>query len=115
MSGKIPKYFINELLSRTNIIELISTRLTLKKNGKNYQTNCPFHQDKTPSFTVSYEKQFYYCFGCHAHGNAIDFLIQYENLSFLESIEELSIINGIKIPFKKTLKNNTYIKQQNYI
>jgi DNA primase len=112
MSRKIPKYFISELLSRTNIVELISTRLTLQKNGKNYRTNCPFHHDKTPSFTVSHEKQFYYCFGCNIYGNAIDFLIQYEHLSFLESIEELSIIHGIKIPFKRTLENNIYIKQQ---
>ncbi|QCI20216.1 DNA primase [Buchnera aphidicola (Brachycaudus cardui)] len=113
MSGKIPKYFITELLSRTNIVELINTRITLKKYGKNYQTNCPFHHDKTPSFTVSYEKQFYYCFGCNAHGNAIDFLIKYENLSFIESIEELSIMHGVKIPFENKINNNFYIKKQN--
>lgn len=114
MTGKIPKYFINELLFRTDIIELINTRITLKKKGKNYQTNCPFHHDKTPSFTVSYEKQFYYCFGCNAHGNAIDFLIHYENLNFIESIEELAIIHGIKIPFENTEKynNNHYIKKE---
>ncbi|WP_284443246.1 DNA primase [Buchnera aphidicola] len=112
MSGKIPKYFITELLFRTNIIELINTRLTLKKNGKNYQTNCPFHNDKTPSFTVSYEKQFYYCFGCNAHGNAIDFLIQYENLSFIETIEELATMHGITIPFENITSNNLYFKKQ---
>ncbi|QIQ41674.1 MAG: DNA primase [Buchnera aphidicola (Microlophium carnosum)] len=112
MSGKIPKYFITELLFRTNIVELINERLTLKKNGKNYQTNCPFHDDKTPSFTVSYEKQFYYCFGCNAHGNAIDFLIQYEHLSFIESIEELSMIHGITIPFENIIPNNVYFKKQ---
>ncbi|WP_295165230.1 DNA primase [uncultured Buchnera sp.] len=112
MSGKIPKYFITELLFRTNIVELINTRLTLKKYGKNYQTNCPFHHDKTPSFTVSHEKQFYYCFGCNAHGNAIDFLIQYENLSFVESIEELSMIHGIEIPFENIIQNNIYFKKQ---
>ncbi|ACL29883.1 DNA primase [Buchnera aphidicola] len=112
MSGKIPKYFITELLSRTNIIELINTRLELKKYGKNYQTNCPFHHDKTPSFTVSNEKQFYYCFGCNAHGNAIDFLIQYEHLSFIESIEELALIHGVKIPFENTVQNSIYVKKQ---
>ncbi|WAI18220.1 MAG: DNA primase [Buchnera aphidicola (Acyrthosiphon caraganae)] len=112
MSRKIPKYFINELLFRTNIVELINTRLTLKKNGKNYQINCPFHHDKTPSFTVSYEKQFYYCFGCNAHGNAIDFLMQYEHLSFIESIEELSILHGITIPFENTIQNSFYLKKQ---
>lgn len=112
MSGKIPKYFINELLSRTNIVELINKRLILKKCGKNYQTKCPFHHEKTPSFTVSHEKQFFYCFGCNAHGNAIDFLINYENLSFVESIEELSIIHGMKIPFENTKYNYLYIKKQ---
>jgi len=112
MSGKIPKYFITELLFRTNIVELISTRLTLKKNGKNYQANCPFHHDKTPSFTVSYEKQFYYCFGCNIHGNAIDFLIHYEHLSFVESIEELAMIHGISIPFENRIQNNLYLKKQ---
>ncbi|QCI22521.1 DNA primase [Buchnera aphidicola] len=112
MSGKIPKYFITELLCRTNIVELIHARLTLKKNGKNYQTNCPFHNDKTPSFTVSYEKQFYYCFGCNAHGNAIDFLIQYENLSFIETIEELAIMHGITMPFENTASNNFYFRKQ---
>ncbi|QCI15753.1 DNA primase [Buchnera aphidicola] len=112
MSKRIPSYFIKELLSRTNIVELISTRLTLKKKGQNYQTNCPFHDDKTPSFTVSYEKQFYYCFGCNTHGNVIDFLIQYENLNFLESIKELAIIHGITIPFQNILQNNIYIKEK---
>ncbi|QCI18623.1 DNA primase [Buchnera aphidicola] len=117
MSGKIPKYFINDLLFRTNIVDLINTRIKLKKNGKNYQTNCPFHDDKTPSFTVSYEKQFYYCFGCNIHGNAIDFLINYENLTFVESIEELSLIHGLSIPFKKNTiseKNNYFKKQKLY-
>ncbi|AHG60308.1 Dnag [Buchnera aphidicola str. G002 (Myzus persicae)] len=113
MSGKIPKSFITELLFRTNIVELINTRIKLKKYGKNYQTNCPFHHDKTPSFTVSNEKQFYYCFGCNAHGNAIDFLINYEHLSFIESIEELSMIHGMQIPFENTKKNNHYNKKQN--
>lgn len=114
MSGKIPKNFINELLFRTNIVELINTRIKLKKNGKNYQAHCPFHNDKTPSFTVSYEKQFYYCFGCSAHGNAIDFLIKYNNLNFVESIEELSTIHGIEIPFEKKniIEKNNYLKKQ---
>ncbi|QFQ32801.1 DNA primase [Buchnera aphidicola (Aphis fabae)] len=118
MSGKIPKYFINDLLFRTNIVDLINTRIKLKKNGKNYQTNCPFHNDKTPSFTVSYEKQFYYCFGCNKHGNAIDFLINYENLNFVESIEELSLIHGLSIPFEKNIiseKNNYFKKQKLYL
>ncbi|ANZ22304.1 DNA primase [Buchnera aphidicola (Diuraphis noxia)] len=112
MTGKIPKYFINELLSLTDIVELIKSRLILKKCGKNYQTHCPFHNEKTPSFTVSYEKQFYYCFGCYAHGNAIDFLINYERLNFIESIEELSIMHGMTIPFENTQDNFFYVKKQ---
>ncbi|QIE01816.1 DNA primase [Buchnera aphidicola] len=112
MPGKIPKYFINELLSHTNIVNLIDKRLILKKYGKNYKTNCPFHDDKTPSFTVNEDKQFYYCFGCNAHGNAIDFLIQYERLSFIESIEELALMHGVKIPFEKKFQNNLYFKKQ---
>ncbi|QCI24168.1 DNA primase [Buchnera aphidicola (Muscaphis stroyani)] len=113
MPIKIPKHFINELLYRTDIVELIHARLILKKKGKNYQTNCPFHHDKTPSFTVSYEKQFYYCFGCKAHGNAIDFLMNYEHLNFIESIEELAASNGIEIPSKKNeYENQNYIKRK---
>ncbi|QCI23626.1 DNA primase [Buchnera aphidicola (Macrosiphoniella sanborni)] len=112
MSGKIPKHFITDLLFRTNIVELINRRVILKKYGQNYKTNCPFHDDRNPSFTVSNEKQFYYCFGCHAHGNAIDFLMQYEQLSFLESIEELSFIHGVKIPFEHTTQNNLYFQKQ---
>ncbi|AWH90703.1 DNA primase [Buchnera aphidicola (Melanaphis sacchari)] len=114
MSGKIPKYFINEILFRTDIVALINTKINLKKSGKNYQTHCPFHNDKTPSFTVSYEKQFYYCFGCNAHGNVIDFLMNYEHLNFIESIEELAILHGLDIPFEKKniIERNNYSKKQ---
>ncbi|MDE5285467.1 MAG: CHC2 zinc finger domain-containing protein, partial [Buchnera aphidicola] len=115
MSVKIPKDFINEVLSQTNIVELIKTRINLNKKGKNYQANCPFHQDKTPSFTVSDEKQFYYCFGCNAHGNAIDFLINYDHLSFLESIEELAINNSMIIPFQKINNREYFHKQKIYM
>ncbi|QCI23096.1 DNA primase [Buchnera aphidicola] len=101
MKGMIPKNFIDELLHLTNIIDIINIRAPLKKIGKNYSTHCPFHKENTPSFTVSYEKQFYYCFGCNSHGNVIDFLINYEKLTFVESIEELANFNGLKIPYKK--------------
>ncbi|CAL4318289.1 DNA primase [Buchnera aphidicola] len=111
MSGKIPKHFIHDLLTQTNIVDLINARIKLKKQGQNYKTNCPFHHDKTPSFTVSYEKQFYYCFGCSAHGNAIDFLINYDHLNFIESVQELALTNGVKIPFQ-TIYNNEYNKKQ---
>ncbi len=73
MAGRIPQSFIDDLLVRTDIVELIDSRVRLKKAGKNYQACCPFHNEKSPSFTVSQEKQFYHCFGCGAHGNAIGF------------------------------------------
>lgn len=111
MTRKIPQNFINELLIRTNIVDLINQRMQLKKIGKNYQTNCPFHNDKTPSFTISKEKQFYHCFGCNSHGNAIDFLMHYENLSFLETIEELSIMHSLDIP---SLENSKLIQHEYY-
>ncbi|CAL4318078.1 DNA primase [Buchnera aphidicola (Periphyllus testudinaceus)] len=109
MTGKIPKYFINELILQTNIVDLIKSKISLKKTGRNYQTKCPFHEEKTPSFIVSYEKQFYHCFGCNSHGNVIDFLINYDGLTFVESIEELSILNNVCIPYQN---NNFEIKKK---
>ncbi|CAL4318222.1 DNA primase [Buchnera aphidicola (Chaitophorus populicola)] len=109
MIRTIPKPFINELLLKTNIVDLIQSRINLQKKGKNYQTKCPFHEEKTPSFIVSYEKQFFHCFGCHVHGNVIDFLMNYDGLNFIECIEELSILNNINIPFKK---NNSIIEKK---
>ncbi|WP_457913893.1 DNA primase [Candidatus Gillettellia adelgis] len=100
MAGRIPRIFINELLSRTDIVSLINARIKIKKQGKNYHVCCPFHQEKTPSFTVNREKQFYYCFGCGAHGNAIDFLINYDRLDFVETIEELATIHGLQVPYE---------------
>ncbi len=100
MAGRIPRVFINDLLARTDIIDLVSSRIKLKKQGKNYQACCPFHNEKTPSFTVSEEKQFYHCFGCGAHGNAIDFLMNYDRLEFVESIEELATLHGLDIPYE---------------
>lgn len=98
MPRQISRIFINDLLSRTDIIDLISTRVKLKKQGKNYKACCPFHKEQNPSFTVNSEKQFYYCFGCGASGNAIDFLINYENLNFIESIEELATMHCLQLP-----------------
>lgn len=94
----IPRSFIDDLLARTDIVELINSRVKLKKAGKEYQACCPFHHEKTPSFTVSAKKQFYHCFGCHAHGNAISFLMDYEKMEFLEAIEELAGMQGLEIP-----------------
>ena len=79
MAGQIPRQFIDELLARTDIVELIDQRVPLKKAGRNYAACCPFHSEKSPSFTVSPDKQFYHCFGCGAHGNAISFMMEFES------------------------------------
>jgi DNA primase len=100
MAGRIPRVFINDLLARTDIIDLIDARVKLKKQGRNYHACCPFHNEKTPSFTVNGEKQFYHCFGCGAHGNAIDFLMNYDRLEFVESIEELATMHGLDVPYE---------------
>lgn len=98
MSVSIPQDFIQELLAKVNIVELIDRRVTLKKTGSNFSACCPFHAEKTPSFTVSEQKQFYYCFGCHAHGDAIGFLVAYDRLGFVEAVEELANFLGIPMP-----------------
>ncbi len=98
MAGRIPQSFIDELLNRVDIVDLIDARLQLKKAGREYQACCPFHNEKTPSFTVSPGKQFYHCFGCGAHGSAISFLMEYDNLAFPEAIEELARSVGMEVP-----------------
>jgi DNA primase len=98
MSGRIPQNFIDELLSRIDIVDLIDGYLPLKKNGREYVACCPFHSEKTPSFTVSPTKQFYHCFGCGAHGTAIGFLMEYEHLNYREAIESLAQKLKIEIP-----------------
>lgn len=100
MAGRIPRSFINDLLARTDIIDLIDARVPLKKQGKNHSACCPFHNEKTPSFTVNSDKQFYHCFGCGAHGNAIDFLMNYDRLDFVETIEELAAMHGLEVPYE---------------
>ncbi|MGL4978435.1 MAG: CHC2 zinc finger domain-containing protein, partial [Plesiomonas sp.] len=98
MAGQIPRAFIDDLLARTDIVDLVDARVKLKKQGKNYHACCPFHNEKSPSFTVSAEKQFYHCFGCGAHGNAIGFLMDFDRLEFVEAIEELASQHGLDIP-----------------
>ncbi|MCX4188449.1 DNA primase [Methylophaga sp. OBS4] len=98
MAGQIPTQFIDELLARVDIVDIIDTRVALKKAGKNLHACCPFHNEKTPSFTVSQEKQFYHCFGCGAHGTAIGFLMEYDQLSFPEAIQELADHVGMTVP-----------------
>jgi len=98
MAGKIPPEFIDALLARTDIVSLINSRVPLRKAGKDYQACCPFHDEKTPSFTVSPDKQFYHCFGCGAHGSAIGFLMEYERRDFREVVEDLAQQTGMEIP-----------------
>lgn len=94
----IPQEFINELLTRVDIVQLIDARIPLRKKGKNYLACCPFHAEKTPSFTVTPEKQFYYCFGCSVGGNALSFLMEYEKLSFVEAVNSLAEQMGMEVP-----------------
>ncbi len=98
MSGRIPQSFIDDLLNRVDIVEVIDARVPLKKAGREYQACCPFHNEKTPSFTVSPTKQFYHCFGCGAHGSAVGFLMEYDHLEFPEAIEELARSIGVEVP-----------------
>jgi len=98
MAGRIPQAFIDDLLERTDLVELIQRHVSLKKSGSEFSACCPFHAEKTPSFYVSPQKQFYHCFGCGAHGTAISFLMEYENLSFPEAIEQLADWAGLEVP-----------------
>src|SRR3990172_5249096 len=98
MAGRIPPEFIDELMTRVDIVEVIDTRVPLRKSGRNYSACCPFHDEKTPSFTVSPEKQFYHCFGCGAHGTALGFLMEYEHLEFVEAVHELAGQVGLQVP-----------------
>ena len=98
MSGYIPREFIDELLSRVDIIDVIHSRVPLKKAGREYKACCPFHNEKTPSFTVSPSKQFYHCFGCGQHGSALSFLMEYEHLDFVEAVESLANSLGLEVP-----------------
>jgi DNA primase len=98
MAGRIPQGFIDELIGRADIVELIGERVPLKKSGREFKACCPFHDEKTPSFWVSPDKQFFHCFGCGAHGTALGFLIQYDQLSFPEAVEELAQRLGLEVP-----------------
>ena len=90
MAGNIPRPFIDELVARIDIVDVIDRRVPLTRKGREFIACCPFHEEKTPSFTVSPDKQFYHCFGCGAHGTVIGFLMDYANLGFVEAIEDLA-------------------------
>jgi DNA primase len=94
----IPPSFIQDLLSRVDIVDVVGHYVQLKKGGANLMGLCPFHSEKSPSFTVSPSKQFYHCFGCGAHGTAIGFLIEYAGLGFVEAVKELAQANGMVVP-----------------
>ncbi len=100
MAGRIPRQFIDDLVNRSDIVEVIDARVPLRKAGKDYKACCPFHEEKTPSFTVSADKQFFHCFGCGKHGTAIGFLMEYEHLSFPEAVEELARQAGLTVPYE---------------
>ena len=98
MSGRIPQSFIEDLLARTDIVDVIDSHVPLRKSGKNWQALCPFHDEKSPSFSVSQDKQFYHCFGCGANGTAISFLMDYNNMGFVEAVESLAARAGMDVP-----------------
>ena len=96
--ARIPDAFIDELLARSDIVEIVGARVPLKKQGREYSARCPFHDERSPSFTVSPTKQFYHCFGCGAHGTAISFLMNYDRLEFLDAVDELAKRAGLEVP-----------------
>ncbi|MBX8496121.1 DNA primase [Pseudomonas cichorii] len=104
MAGLIPQSFIDDLLNRTDIVDVVSSRVQLKKTGKNFSACCPFHKEKTPSFSVSPDKQFYYCFGCGAGGNALGFVMDHDNLDFPQAVEELAKAAGMEVPREQNVK-----------
>jgi len=96
--ARIPDAFIDDLLARSDIVEVVGSRVPLKRQGKEYAARCPFHDERSASFTVSPTKQFYHCFGCGAHGTAISFLMNYDRLEFLDAVEELAKRAGMEVP-----------------
>ena len=110
MAGRIPQNFIDDLVSRADIVEIINARVPLKKKGKEYTACCPFHNEKTPSFTVSDSKQFYHCFGCGAHGTALGFFMEYENMDFVDAIEALAAEYNLEVPRENTGFTNSPTK-----
>ncbi len=98
MAGRIPEAFITDLVARTDIVEIVQSRMELRNAGRDLTALCPFHDENSPSFTVSSVKQFYHCFGCGAHGNAIGFLMEYDGLGFVDAVEELARSAGVEVP-----------------
>ncbi|MGH8031758.1 MAG: DNA primase [Luteimonas sp.] len=103
--ARLSDAFIDDLLARTDIVEVINARVPLKRQGKEYSARCPFHDERSPSFTVSPGKQFYHCFGCGAHGTAVSFLMNYDRLEFLDAVDELAKRAGIEVPRETRQRN----------
>ncbi|MBV0934475.1 DNA primase [Marinobacterium weihaiense] len=112
MAGRIPQHFIDDLLARINIVDVVDGRVKLKRAGKNYSGLCPFHKEKSPSFSVSPDKQFYYCFGCGAGGNALGFLMEYDRLNFPEAVEELAKLAGMEVPREEGRRQVDHQREQ---
>jgi len=127
VAGLIPRQFIDDLLSRVDIVDVIDEYVPLKKGGKDHKACCPFHNEKSPSFTVSADKQFYHCFGCGAHGSSISFLMEYAHMDFVEAVEDLASRAGLEVPreagsgehsesvqpiYDVLARANTYFQQQ---
>lgn len=120
MAGRISRQFIDDLLARADIVDIVDSRVPLKKAGKNYQACCPFHNEKSPSFTVSQDKQFYHCFGCGEHGNSISFLMEFDRLDFVDAVEELANHCGIEVvreennatPAEQRRQQQVYLQKQ---
>jgi DNA primase len=101
MSGRVPRSFIDDLLNRIDIVEVIDSRVPLKKKGREFWACCPFHGEKSASFSVSASKQFYHCFGCQKSGNAVGFLMDYDHMEFVEAIESLAQSIGLEVPYEQ--------------
>ena len=101
----IPSEFIDELLTKVDIVDIIDEQVPLKKGGANYMACCPFHKEKSPSFSVSPSKQFYHCFGCGAHGSAIGFIMEHQGLSFIETVQHLADRVGMTVPRMRGTEN----------
>jgi len=107
----IDKDFINDLSTRVDIVEIINKRVNLKKAGKDYKACCPFHNEKTPSFTVAPDKQIFHCFGCSESGSAIDFVMKHDHLDFVGAIETIANESGLQVVYEKSGDSN-YSKTQ---
>lgn len=107
MSGRIPQHFIEQLLARVDLVEVVNARVPLRKAGREYTACCPFHDEKSPSFTVSPTKQFYHCFGCGAHGNAISFVMNYDHSSFVDAVTDLAALVGLEVPREAQIASET--------